>query len=264
MRFDWRASAVAATVAFVLSVFSGTIGGVAFGALIVRAAIGAVVFGAGAAGVSYVIDRYIPDLKKSMQGGGEPAEPRGTTGNQVDIVVDDDVDTDGLTANDFELEEAEDAEAAADASSEPAEDDSEWRADAEEADGLDAVDATTSSTDQTAPSPDERASESGFTPGLAAQRVHTGDAEEEIAELEEAESDGVGEAPQNGGDASESVDERTPEAASTASLPDIEGFSGDFSEAPASDSDDEDTSEGSGEDPQMMARAIRTVLKREE
>jgi hypothetical protein len=232
MRFDWRASAVAATAALVLSLFSGIIGGVAFGTLIVRAIIGAVVFGAGAAGVSYVIDRYIPDLKKSMQGGGEPAEPRGTTGNQVDIVVDDEVDTDGLAASDFELEEAEESGAAADASSEPGE--------------------------------DERAAEDGFTPGLAAERVQSDGAEEEIAELEEADAGGVGEAPQNGRDASESVDEQTPETASTGSLPDIEGFSGDFSEAPASDSDDEDTSEASGEDPQMMARAIRTVLKREE
>lgn len=254
MRFDWRASGVAATAALVLSLFSGILGGVAFGALIVRAAIGAVVFGAGAAGVSYVIDRYLPDLKQSMKRGGTPtggsaepsAEAEGTSGGQVDIVVDDEVDTAGLAASDFELEEAEEPAAAApDELPEAGEDTvAELEADeeAEEAQGVSAPDSGAVQAEQAA-------AESGFTPGLSAEQVHTGGADDGIGELEEADA--------------ESPDE-VPETASSGSLPDIEGFSGDFSEAPLGDSDDEETSEGSGEDPEIMARAIRTVLKREE
>ena len=285
MRFDWRASAVAAAAALVLSLLSGIIGGVGFGALVVRGIISGVVFGAGAAGVSYVIDRYLPDLKQSMQGGGTtdgpPAGEPGSTGSQVDIVVDDEVDIDGPGASDFDLEETE----------EPAAPGASGGEDVEELEQDDGFGESTPSGDQTSTgtgestSPGEgtdaaaadnaAADDAAFTPGLAAERVHAGGAEEEVAELEETgtEPNGetetptqrdAGEGSLDGGAAPEDLEEAAPEAASTGSLPDIEGFSGDFSEAPTNDSEDEESSGDSGEDPEMMARAIRTVLKREE
>ncbi|MFW5718336.1 MAG: hypothetical protein ACOC0E_12925, partial [Spirochaetota bacterium] len=109
----------------------------------------------------------------------------------------------------------------------------------------------------------------------AAERVHAGGAYEEVAELEEADTEPSGETASpasrdaaegslDGREAPEDLEEAAPEAASTGSLPDIEGFSGDFSGAPMDDSEDEESSGDSGEDPEVMARAIRTVLKREE
>lgn len=275
MRFDWRASAVAATAALVLSLLSGIIGGVTFGALVVRGIIAAVVFGAGAAGVSYVVDRYLPELKESMQGdkasGGASAEADGAAGSRVDIVVDDEVDTGGLSESDFELEEAEPAAASGGEAG-------------EDHGAVAPVDAAPSGPADTAPEETQETGEEAveelepeddrpaFTPGLAAERVHTAGADEEVAELEEAEGGadetGTRSAQPEGAldprGEPEDLEEAAPEAASGGSLPDIEGFSGDFSEAPVNDDGDEESSEGSGEDPEMMARAIRTVLKREE
>ena len=271
MRFDWRASAVAATAALVLSLLSGILGGVGFGALVVRGIIGGVVFGAGAAAVSYVIDRYLPDLKQSMQGGGasdgQSADGQGTPGGRVDIVVDDEVDTGGLGANDFDLEEAEEPAVSSVSGDEDVEE-------LEQDDGAeDAVADDTAAEDAAAE--DAAADHAAFTPGLAAERVHTGGADEEVTELEEADTEpsgetatpasrDAGEGSLDGREAPEDLEEAAPEAASTGSLPDIEGFSGDFSEAPTDDSEDEESSGDSGEDPEVMARAIRTVLKREE
>lgn len=266
MRFDWRASAVAATAALVLSLLSGILGGVGFGALVVRGIIGGVVFGAGAAAVSYVIDRYLPDLKQSMQGGGasdgQSADGQGTPGGRVDIVVDDEVDTGGLGASDFDLEEAEEPGVSSGSGDEDVEE-------LEQDDGAEDAVADDAAADRAA------ADHAAFTPGLAAERVHAGGADEEVTELEEADSEpsgetatpasrDAGEGSLDGREAPEDLEEAAPEAASTGSLPDIEGFSGDFSEAAMDDSEDEESSGDSGEDPEVMARAIRTVLKREE
>ncbi len=112
-----------------------------------------------------------------------------------------------------------------------------------------------------------------FESGIAAEEVHAepdiaeaelvdededeDEDEEEVADLEEAdESD-------EERDSDRSVGESVPEAGSAQSLPDIEGFSGSFAEVPA-EAEELDGAQRSGEDPSIMARAIRTVLKREE
>jgi len=223
MSLDWRTGAFAAGAAFILSLLAGLIGGVGFGTLLIRAIIGAAVFGGGALGVSLLIERYLPELKSAA--GEAPGGGRDERpGGRVDITVDDSMD--GEIDSGFVLEgESEDQ------------------------------------------------SESGdeaFVEGIAAEEVHA-DAEtaeaapvdegegdtEEIAELEEAdEADDERDVERPGGGSA-------PETGSAQSLPDIEGFSGSFAEAPA-EVEDVDGSQRSGEDPGIMARAIRTVLKREE
>lgn len=239
MRIDWRASAVAAGVAFLLSFLTGIIGGVSFGALLVRAILGAIVFGAGAAGVSYLIDRFLPDLKESLASGGSgQARP---SGGRVNIVVDDESDGGPFESNDFDLEEADEPDSdesygsesdAGVADANDIDDDAET-GELEEAEPMDA--------ELLEPEEDDRA----FRPGIAARRVETGGPDEEVEDLEEAVPE-----------------ETAPEAASSDSLPDIEGFSGSFADAPPEELRED--SNASGEDPGIMARAIRTVLKREE
>ncbi|MFW6312990.1 MAG: hypothetical protein ACOC2N_03815, partial [Spirochaetota bacterium] len=217
MNLDWRTGAVAAAAALILSLLAGIVGGVSFGALLFRAIMGAVVFGAGAIGISILIDRYLPELKTAVDetSGGIPDD---SPGGRVDITVDD--SSDPAVESSFMLEDGD---------------------------------------------------EDDFVPGIAADEVHAGvdagaaDAgdeidegdEDEVAELEEAGD--ADEEQDSGGSASESV----PETGSAHSLPDIEGFSGSFAEAP-SEVEEVEGAQRSGEDPGIMARAIRTVLKREE
>ncbi|MFW5683726.1 MAG: hypothetical protein ACOC1I_02640 [Spirochaetota bacterium] len=273
MRFDWRASAVAAAAAFLLSLLIGIIAGVTFGTLILRAVLGAVVFGGGAVGVQLVMDRFLPELRQSVSG---DASGETQLGSRVDIVVDDDA----IDGGDFELAETTGAHSE-DAESEGVLEEAGEPARALAGSPYDGVESA---------SPDEHiereARTSGFAPGLAADEVRTSEDADDVAELEEAEGDedGVLEAEpvdeaepsmtrrpepassSHSADEPEVLDEvedAATEANSASGLPDIEGFSGSFADStPVADEREETTS--SGEDPGIMARAIRTVLKREE
>ena len=102
-----------------------------------------------------------------------------------------------------------------------------------------------------------------------------GGPEDDIEELDAADPDEEGggvdpDSPlaaatggEESGDEPETLEEAPPEAASAGSLPDIGGFAGSFEESGASEMPAE-PAEGSDEDAASMARAIRTVLKREE
>jgi len=93
MSLDWRTGAFAAGAAFILSFLAGVIGGVSFGALLVRAIVGSVVFGAGGVGVSLLIERYLPELRTAS--GDSPANDlEQRPGGRVDITVDDSMDAD--------------------------------------------------------------------------------------------------------------------------------------------------------------------------
>ncbi len=206
MKFDWRVSAFAGGAAFVLSLLIGIIAGVAFGAILFRAILWALLFGAGAAGLVMVVDRFLPELRQSMSASA-PKEGQ-TSGESVDIVVDEDL-----------MDEVTQAATAPVESS-----------DEEEIEELDPAD------------PDEAGS--GYDP------------ESPLAAATAGGSDG-------GGDEPETLEEAPPETESAGSLPDIEGFAGSFADGGSSEAPIE-SSEGSGEDTASMARAIRTVLKREE
>lgn len=248
MKFDWRASAFAAGAAFLLSILAGIISGVPFGALMLRAVLGAVVFAAGAAGVSVLIDRFLPDLKQSLANPGARKEAA-PSGGRVDIVVED--EPFGGASGGFELEETHDGADELSAATGPMRAPASF--DDEDADEVGELESAEDDADDHEPTPD--AAEDGdaageFTPGLAAERVHT------VAEDGHAEARGA-RAP--GG-----VTEAMPEVASAGSLPDIEGFSGSFSEPGGGAQVEEEPTSGSSDDASTMARAIRTVLKREQ
>ena len=82
-----------------------------------------------------------------------------------------------------------------------------------------------------------------------------GEEGEELAELEAAGEDEEPAGPEEQGELAD-VD-------SLESLPDIEGLSGSFAETPIEPDEPPDSAEP-GEGPGMMARAVRTVMRREE
>lgn len=209
MKIDWRVSAISAGSAFFLSALIGVVGNVSLGMLILRAGIAATVFGAGAVGVSIVIDRYLPELRRAS-----PASVASENGNTVDIVVEGD---DGLETVERGPDETDAQSVVIDSGA------------VDEADGLSAgaLDGEL-----------EEVVESNGTGGGTATAMD--DEVEETEEIEEIE-----------------------EIASVDDLPSVDSMADSFTEIPVGEDSAVDSSE-SGEDPALMARAIRTVLKREE
>ncbi len=82
MQTNWKVIAVFGGIGFVISLLAGVIGGVAFGTILWRGILGAAGFGALGFGISYLIDKYLPELT------GAEGEPElGSEG--VDIVIED-------------------------------------------------------------------------------------------------------------------------------------------------------------------------------
>jgi len=206
MKIDWRVSAITAGSASLLSILVGVIGDVSFGVLILRAIIAAIVFGAGATGVTIIIDRYLPELRRAS-----PASAASANGNRVDIVVEGD----------------EELETVADGS-----DEADLQSDVIDFEGANEV------------------------AGLSAD--DSGGVLEEIEE-----SDGISEYPSVAIDGEVEEIEEIEEITSVDDLPNVDSMAGSFTEIPLGEDPVADSSE-SGEDPALMARAIRTVLKREE
>ena len=77
---DWKLPVGSAGFAFCISLFSGIVGGVSFGTMVLRATVSALVFGALGAGIALVARRYLPELFESFQ--PEDAGP------EVDITLD--------------------------------------------------------------------------------------------------------------------------------------------------------------------------------
>ena len=214
MKVDWKVSAIAAIAAFLLSLLIGVIGGVSFGALLLRAIMAGVIFGAGAVGISVVIDRYLPELRT----GSGSADVERTSGS-VDIVVEGD---------------------------EP-----EAFAAVEEIDAEDGTD---------------------YSVGLGGEASGSGEFDDEPEELQSDDSyddssgasedgDQLEELP--GDESAESIGDED-ESGESARLPDVEGFAESFTETPDEASASVDSGSDSATDPATLARAIRTVLKREE
>ncbi|TVQ23303.1 MAG: hypothetical protein EA382_10295 [Spirochaetaceae bacterium] len=226
MSVNWKTSAIVGGSAFVLSALVGLIGGVGFGVLVLRAAIGAALFAAGAAAVEVVIERFLPELRSTAD-----AAPAPTGSGRVDIVVDDDLSSDGYTpggtfGDDFDGGSAE----------------------SDDAYGSDADDdgAFASSPDDTGEF-DDGVGSSGRSEGGAID-------DDEPEELEAVDVDGT--------------PERGPISDDADNLPDMDRMSESFQSGVASvvdaRTDGVDGGGRSGEDPSLMARAIRTVLKREQ
>ena len=103
---DWKFIVIGASLAFILSLLFGLLGGVSFGALFLRAVSGSVIFGAMAFGASILMRRYLPELYElragsSMEINEDPGEVEGNqieykesesssiAGSQIDISIDD-------------------------------------------------------------------------------------------------------------------------------------------------------------------------------
>ena len=199
MKIDWRVSAITAGSAFLLSVVIGVIGNVSFGVLILRAVTAAVLFGAGAIGVTIVIDRYLPELRQASA-----ASAASPTGNTVDIVVE----------GDDELEAVVDGS-------------------------------------------DENGEERGAT-DIGVGELSVDDSDGVLEEVEESGGSGEIMTGTTGGDV-----EEIEEIASGDELPNVDSMADSFTEIPLAEDPGAEPLD-SGEDPALMARAIRTVLKREE
>ena len=196
MKIDWRISAITAGSAFLLSVVIGVIGNVSFGVLILRAVTAAVLFGAGAIGVTIVIDRYLPELRR--------ASATSPTANTVDIVVEGDDELEAVVG------------------------------------GM-----------------DENGEEGGAT-GIGVEELSVDESDGVLEEVEERGGSGETMTDATGGDV-----EEIEEIASGDELPNVDSMADSFTEIPLGE-DPGAESLDSGEDPALMARAIRTVLKREE
>lgn len=213
MRIDWKVSAISASAAFLLSVLAGIIGGVSFGALLVRAVVGAMVFGVGAIGVSVAIDRFLPELKAAAA-----SESSDNPGGNVDIVVEGD-DSDVLVPATADLQMGGDDE------------------------GDLAADLSASVDDDQ-------------SPVELSEEFETGEAD--------SESEGPALADVGTG-AGDEESEQVEELAAADKLPDVEGFAESFSETPTESSVSSiESGTDPADDPTTMAKAIRTLLKREE
>ncbi len=74
MDLNWKLPAVSAGVAFILAFISATVGGVQFGAMLLRSLIAAVIFGALGIGVDMLIKHYLPELAGGDAEGSEESE----------------------------------------------------------------------------------------------------------------------------------------------------------------------------------------------
>lgn len=229
MEVNWRVSAAFAGVAFILSILSGAIAGVGFGLLLLRAVIGSVAFAVVGAGLSLIIARFLPDLQHlSGNHSAKPNDSYNEPGSRVDIVL-------PAEQNDYG--------------------DSEYRPDA--GDGDDALDDDTlveeveelSSAD--GPIPVETGARAGHRAGDMAV---SGTGAQEVEPVS---------------------DEETSEllAADVEDLPDIGGLAGSFEGHPDELEQSVSRQESARQpgssgidpaDPELIARALRTVLKRDQ
>ncbi len=242
-------SAYFAGSAFVIAFLTGVLAGVGFGAILLRAVIGAVVF-AGIGYASYiVISAKLPELLSGGAATSSPAQADGY-GQNVDIVVDDDGEED---TEEDELPAADEAHAA----------ESERSAGVEQAADTGAPD---SRSDEDEPGDLEEVAEDG-------ESAAAGDDElvEEVEEVAAAPPGSVdADSAASARNESEDVDENSVDA-----LPDIGGFAGDFESEGAEVVEEDDRDGGSGgssrarshgieQDPEVIAKALQTVIKRDE
>ncbi len=230
MEINWKVSAVFAGAAFILSILSGAIAGVGFGLLLLRAILGAVAFAVVGAGVSLVIARYLPELKK-LSDAEDRSDARQPGGRNVDIVIPQ--EEPGIYSDDEESSEGPESG---------------------ELDGEESVDEFAG--DSLVEEVEELASDDSILPGEGSQRAAGG---EGPVTRRSAPSDVVGEE-----ESRELLD------ADTKNLPDIGGLAGSFDgESVGSIVEPEETREevrGGRDDmdPETIARALRTVLKRDQ
>lgn len=237
MSIQWKPVAVSALLAFIIVVVTAGISGVPFGVLLFRAVLGALIFGAGALGVQYLVAKFLPELVESGDG-VDSSNGAPEAGGSVDIVISDDDD---------ELEEEVDETEASDGPPEfepgmpaaTAPDDGEFAASGQDTGDVPADDG-------------EPLVEVVEEAELENEPASEPDSEAETASAPEAESE-----PEEVAVAgNESVD----------TLPDVGEFTDSFMADAAQEEPPQDTARTTddGQDPESIAKAIRTLMKREE
>jgi hypothetical protein len=236
-------SAYFAGSAFAIATLTGALAGVGFGAILLRAVIGAIVFAGIGYGSYIVISARLPELLSGGAATSSTAQADGY-GQNVDIVVDDDGEEDELPA-------AEEPDAA----------ESDRAAGAEQT-----AEAGTSQAhgDEDEPGDLEEVAEDVESPAGGGDELV-----EEVEEVAAAPADSTASAKSE----SEDVDENSVDA-----LPDIGGFAGDFESEGAEGAEvveEDDSNGGFGgssraqshgieQDPEVIAKALQTVIKRDE
>jgi hypothetical protein len=220
MNVSWKASVFEGAAAFLLSAVVGALGGVAFGALFLRALVSAAVFAGGAIGVRFLVQKYLPELAESPPSSGG-------VGGRVDLVVDDEVDDlmghDHDDANDYSVD-------------------------------------TDGSEDDVDGELEEEPESDGETVGDPGADAETDDVEEldEVPEPDEANLSA------EDGPAGALLEEVEDVDTAGNSLPDLGSYEDSFVSTGDGIADEPGGTSESGDDPAVMARAIRTVLKRDE
>jgi uncharacterized membrane protein YgcG len=227
MRISWFFAGVIAGTAFFISAVIAGFAGVPFGVLLLRAAISGVLFAAASIGAELLLQQQLPELYAAIRGEQEPGSPSAAEGAESGEGVD------------IVLESEE--------GQEEAEFGAETLAEGEE--------------------------EAEAVPPSASDQL--------VEEVAEATADGDEEASETAGQPKEAATE-TEESRSVDSLPDIGEFSETFESGDSGSSSKSGNQSGSGqysssgessgegprgsgsEDPAAIARAIQTVLKRDE
>jgi hypothetical protein len=219
--------------AFLIAFISAGIGGVGFGTMLLRGFLGALIFSILGAGASLVISRYIPELlsgdNNSNFEGNEEAE---RTGRNVNVVSEESDVGEGL----YNLENAEE-----ESLSEETQEDFEE----EEVSELESVEEP--SGEEAAESLERESEEDSLVEEV--EEIQPADQDEETAREESSEV------------SSEDLDR----------LPDMDRFAGTFEEEVENEEESSSQKNQAPEidntaldqDPETMAKAIRTALKRD-
>lgn len=222
-----------ALFALIVSLLSGIVSGVPFATIVIRALVSAVVFAGLGSAAQVAVSRFLPELEQVLEGSNVDAQESDAAGEArpaVDIVVDDSDEVDSAGS-------AQVADMADESGSEDVSDN-----------GLLEVED----------------GDSTYGAELKSDREPVGDAEpadDLVAEAEEVEADQEKEFPAAAPDPADGID-----ASGLDQLPDVGGFSDAFegSEGIASVGESEDNRNSSDQDPALMARALQTILKRDE
>jgi hypothetical protein len=235
---------------FLLSFLTGIVSGVGFFTVLLRAFLFGAIFGAGGLGINLLVGRFLPELLEGLEGtGNESSEDEdsetGTPASTVDIVVEDDEDGGEKL---YSAGGGEDSSFVEEYTEE---------------------DSPSAAPEAGQGSPEDENS------GASSSPSEEGDEESEIGELESVdevvyEDEDKGNDSNRGGDEPEELE--SADDGSDAPLPDLDSFSDSFQSV--ADSQDEGTSRGGAsmeidimgtqEDSATVAKAVRTIMKRDQ
>ena len=255
VRENWKIAAMFAAGAFILSLLTGSIARNPAGVVFLRAFLFALLFGGLGIGLRFVIRTYLPEM--AANGAADTGEQKDDVrGSKLNIVVGEENESPVPRARSARARPTASPEAS-EPTEEPGEDDLEQDAQAEAralgdlADELAEELPGASESDGSEDRPDEEGAEQG-------------EGYQEEAEASESGGDvgGLG-TPSSEGDLDSLPDISTLEMAED---PSPRGAAGRMGRGPGGEQTPEDAMRGalSGQDPLTLARAIRTVLKKDE